>query len=134
MKTKHIFFLFAVLAAIFFFACNKDVQLGTHNPTPDYRDNFEGNYNCRKVDVIKQELTNTTIDTTFDGTTNVIITVDHNLPGYIHVDEREIPIDAAGTFTEYKYKLHFENDSLYINMQNGGNGQYKDTFIFGKKI
>jgi hypothetical protein len=135
MKTKHIFFTVAVFTAVFFFACNKkDVLLDPPVPTPDYRDNFEGYYQCRQVDIMKEELTNITIDTVFDDTVYIDVSVDHDLPGYIHVNEREIPIDSTGIFIEYKYYLQFDNDSLFINMQHGGNGEYKDTFIKGKKL
>jgi hypothetical protein len=132
MKTKHIFFLATIFAASFFFACNKDVFLDNPGPTPDYRDQYEGTYSCRQVDVLKEELTHATIDTTFDGILSVNVTVDHNLPGTIHVNEREIPLDSNGTYSEYKYSLKFSNDSIYINKQIGSNGSYTDTFIWGK--
>lgn len=133
MKTKHIFFLATVFAAAFLFACNKENILDPPVPTPDYRDNFEGTYLCRHVDILKQELTNLTIDTTYDDTLMVDVIVDHDLPGYIHVNEREIPIDESGIFTEYKYSLMFVNDSIYIDKQFGSCGTYTDTHIFGKK-
>lgn len=134
MKTKHLLFLIAVSAVTFFFACNKDESLEPHHPTPDYRSDFEGTYLCRQVDVLKTELTNLTIDTTYDDTLMVDVSVDYNMPGFIHVNEREIPIDSAGVFTEYKYTLMFANDSIYINKQFGSNGTYTDTFIWGSKL
>ncbi len=133
MKTKHIFFLVAVFAASFFFGCNKDEMLEPHDPTPDYRDQFEGIYQCRQVNVLKEEITNTYIDTIYDDTIYVEVIVDHNLPGYIRVGEREIPVDSTGIYTEYKYSLKLVNDSLYINRQFGGGGTYTDTDIWGKK-
>lgn len=133
MKTKHIILLAAVFAAAFLFACNKEKILDPPEPTPDYRSDFEGVYNCRQVDILKQELTNFTIDTTYDGTCTIGVSVDYNLPGYIHVNEREIHIDQSGIFTEYKYFLKFVNDSIYIDKQFGSCGSYTDTHIFGKK-
>lgn len=133
MKTKHIFFVIAAITASFLFSCTKDVILDAPGPTPDYRSEFEGYYLCRNVDVLKEELTNITLDTLYDDTVWVGVEVDYNLPGYIRVNEREIPIDSTGIFTEYKYFLQFVNDSLYINKQFGGGGTYKDSFTFGKK-
>jgi hypothetical protein len=136
MKTKLIFLLAAVFAGAFFFACNKEDIQDPPVPAPDYRDNFEGTYLCRQVDMLKQELTDITVDTTFDDTLMVDVLVDHDLPGYIRVhetNEREIPIDSTGIFTDYKYSLKFINDSLYINKEFGGNGYYTETNIFGKR-
>ena len=121
-----LFFVPFVISILLLNACKKENS--NLVPEIDFRQEFEGQYACNKL-CTYWTLSQPQIDTLYNDTATLVVTIDPSDPNKLIVGIDTIQIGSSGTYSGFNnpigyknYSIEFRSDSVFLSTFQGGLG------------